>query len=146
MWLLTGLSLIGVWLNVKKRNSCFLFFIVTNTCWAVYDFSIGAVEQGFLFCVYFLLSVYGLWEWSREKSRHNKEKGENGKEEKDARIKELKKQLEHEKKMYKRATAHIEKCVKCPARGTSTCSGICDYEYMCDRKIRFSIEKELEKK
>lgn len=64
---ITILSLIGVVLNIKKRKECFLVWGFTNFVWMVYDFRIGAKEQAFLFFVYFLLAIYGLVEWGKNK-------------------------------------------------------------------------------
>lgn len=65
-WLLTLFSLIGVILNIHKRRECFIIWSVTNASWAIYDFRIGAVAQGWLFTVYFALAVWGLFKWKRE--------------------------------------------------------------------------------
>jgi len=61
--LLTTLSLVGVVLNIKKRREGFWVWMITNSSWAVYDYSIGAWEQGILFTVYFFLAVWGSWSW-----------------------------------------------------------------------------------
>lgn len=62
-WIITGLSLIGVVLNIKKYRAGFMVWTVTNSYWAVYDFSIGAYAQSALFTVYLVLALWGLWEW-----------------------------------------------------------------------------------
>lgn len=66
MWLLTGLSLIGVVLNIKKKKICFIVWGVTNAIWAVIDFEAGLPAQGMLFIAYFCLSIWGLVAWSKE--------------------------------------------------------------------------------
>jgi len=66
MWVITVLSLIGVVLNIKKRKECFLIWLFTNTVWMIYDFRIGAVEQGFLFMIYTGLAIWGIFEWYKE--------------------------------------------------------------------------------
>lgn len=63
MLLFTGLSIIGVILNIHKRKECFIIWLITNIAWAVYDFKIGAWEQGWLFIVYAVLAMWGLWKW-----------------------------------------------------------------------------------
>lgn len=63
IWLLTGLSLIGVILNIKKRKVCFIVWSVTNGSWAIIDYRAGLQAQAALFAVYFLLAIYGLYEW-----------------------------------------------------------------------------------
>jgi nicotinamide riboside transporter PnuC len=67
MWVLTIMSLVGVVMNIKKMRACFYLWSVTNLCWSVYDFSIGAYAQSALFAVYFLLAVWGIFEWKKEK-------------------------------------------------------------------------------
>ena len=63
MWCMTILSIVGVILNIKKRNECFIVWIFTNASWAIYDFKIGAYSQSALFGIYFALSIWGLHEW-----------------------------------------------------------------------------------
>jgi len=62
-FILMLISLFATFLNVKKKRVCFKIWLVTNTCWAVYDFSIGAVWQGCLFTVYTGLAIYGIYQW-----------------------------------------------------------------------------------
>ncbi len=66
MWILTAISLIGVVLNINKKKSCFICWIISNACWAVIDFSAGLPEQGVLFSVYFCLACWGLIAWRRD--------------------------------------------------------------------------------
>ena len=65
-WIVSGLALIGVVLNIRKEKSCFLIWIFTNSYFCIYDASIGAFAQAALFGIYFLLSVWGIYEWKRE--------------------------------------------------------------------------------
>lgn len=65
IWLLTVLSLCGVVLNIKKRKECFAVWSVSNGIWSIIDYRAGLPEQATLFAIYFLLALYGLWEWSR---------------------------------------------------------------------------------
>lgn len=67
MWLLTGLSLVGVVLNIKKKRSCFIIWTFTNASWAVIDYQAGLTAQAALFAVYFCLAVWGMWEWQSTK-------------------------------------------------------------------------------
>ena len=62
-WLITGLSLFGVILNIKKHRSCFLVWFCTNTFWCVYDWTIGATAQAALFGVYAVLAIIGWRRW-----------------------------------------------------------------------------------
>jgi len=63
MWVVTGLAIIGVILNIKKRRQCFYVWVVTNTAWMIYDYSIGAMAQSALFAVYVVLALWGIYEW-----------------------------------------------------------------------------------
>lgn len=66
-WALAALSIIGTVLNIKKNRASFVIWMVTNSCWAIYDFSIGAYAQGAVFLVYFYLAVWGVIEWAEKK-------------------------------------------------------------------------------
>ena len=59
-------SLFATYLNIKKKNVCFKIWLVTNSCWMVYDFVIGAIWQAVLFAVYVGLAIYGIWEWRKK--------------------------------------------------------------------------------
>ncbi len=63
MWLVTGLSILGVMLNIHKKRSCFIVWQITNVSWCIYDFSIDAYAQGSLFFIYYCLSVWGFYAW-----------------------------------------------------------------------------------
>jgi nicotinamide riboside transporter PnuC len=62
-WLLAIVSLIGVVLNIKKKKSCFVLWAGSNFCWMFVDYQAGLHAQAALFGVYFILSIYGLYEW-----------------------------------------------------------------------------------
>jgi len=65
-WLLTGLSIIGVILNIHKRREGFLVWMVTNTSWMIIDFAHGLPAQGALFGVYLVLSIVGWFKWGKK--------------------------------------------------------------------------------
>jgi len=69
-WVLTALSLVGVVLNVRKDRRCFGIWIFTNAGWGIYDAVIGAYAQASLFGIYFLLSIWGIYEWKRVEKTH----------------------------------------------------------------------------
>jgi len=66
-WLASVASLVGVWLNIRKRAACFAIWTVTNAAWAWADFTHGLPQQGTLHLVYVGLAVYGLVEWNRRR-------------------------------------------------------------------------------
>ncbi len=65
-WLIALLALAGVVLNIKKHPVCFAIWAVTNIAWTFIDLEHGLPSQAALQFVYFLLSVYGLYEWTRK--------------------------------------------------------------------------------
>ena len=64
-WLTSLASLAAVWLNIRRRVECFAIWTVTNAVWTVADWSHGLHAQAVLQAVYFTLSLYGIWQWSR---------------------------------------------------------------------------------
>ena len=64
-WILVILSLIGVVFNIYKRPEGFIFWIVANVGWVYVNNKSGNKEQAVLFFIYFLLAVWGLWQWIR---------------------------------------------------------------------------------
>lgn len=66
-WLLTIASLIGVVMNIRLDRRCFYIWTVTNACWCLVDYHKGLYAQAALFAVYFLLAVYGVYEWEKRK-------------------------------------------------------------------------------
>lgn len=65
-WFMSFWSLVGVYINIHKIKWCFVIWAFTNIVWAIVDFRAGIPEQGTLMSVYFLLAIYGLWNWHRE--------------------------------------------------------------------------------
>lgn len=71
--ILTLLSVTGVILNAKKKRICFIIWLITNTSWAIVDFSHGLWEQGALFVVYVALAIYGWFNWKKKSIWHRPE-------------------------------------------------------------------------
>jgi len=65
-WLVAAMSLTGVWLNIQKHPGCFMIWTVTNGAWMFVDFYAGIFAQAFIQLIYLLLSIYGLYKWTRE--------------------------------------------------------------------------------
>ena len=61
--LITIASIIGTIANIYKKRWCFIIWLFTNGFWCIYDISIGAYSQAFLFAVYFALAIHGLIKW-----------------------------------------------------------------------------------
>lgn len=64
-WLTSIAAMIVVWLNVKRYPSCFLVWMCTNLIWAYADLVHGLHAQSALMLVYFGLSVWGFYSWTR---------------------------------------------------------------------------------
>jgi nicotinamide riboside transporter PnuC len=67
MWVVTGLSILGTVLNIKKVKWCFWIWLFTNLSWCIYDVIIKNYAQAVLFAVYTGLAIYGIVEWSKRK-------------------------------------------------------------------------------
>lgn len=66
MWGVTGLSILGTILNIKKKRICFWIWLVTNSAWCVYDFYQCSFAQGALFAVYVCLAIWGIISWRKK--------------------------------------------------------------------------------
>ncbi|MBE9532012.1 MAG: nicotinamide mononucleotide transporter [Proteobacteria bacterium] len=64
-WVLTAMSLVGVWYNIKKNPLCFYIWIVANVGWIYVDIKAGLMGQAALFVIYSALSVYGIYAWRK---------------------------------------------------------------------------------
>jgi nicotinamide riboside transporter PnuC len=64
-WALAALSLLGVWLNIRKDRRCFALWVGTNATWAVVDLRAGLPAQALLMSVYAAMAVWGWLAWSR---------------------------------------------------------------------------------
>jgi len=67
MWIVTALAIVGVVANIKKKTWCFVIWFFTNTAWMVYDFWKTAYAQSFLFFIYVILAIWGIYEWRKNK-------------------------------------------------------------------------------
>jgi len=67
MWAVTGASVVGVVLNIKKKRICFVIWLCTNSLWCMYDFWMGAYAQSALFSVYVVLAIWGIIAWKSER-------------------------------------------------------------------------------
>ena len=69
-WVISLAALVGVVLNIRKHVACFWVWAFTNASWAWLDWSNGLYSQAALMAVYFVLSLWGIWSWSRKGDRH----------------------------------------------------------------------------
>ena len=71
-WLIAVLALVGVIVNIRKHPACFAIWAVTNLSWTFIDLDHGLPSQAALQFVYFCLSLYGLYEWTRKNGGEEK--------------------------------------------------------------------------
>lgn len=60
-WLIVVIALIGIVLNVRRRWQGFLFWLISNGWWFWHNLVIGEYAQAVLFFVFWILSVYGIY-------------------------------------------------------------------------------------
>lgn len=70
-WAITLAALVGTWMNVQKDRRCFYIWVATNTFWIAYDAIHGLYAQVFLFTIYLILSLWGIWKWGRDNEENN---------------------------------------------------------------------------
>src|SRR5574341_1892992 len=63
LWGLTILSLIGTVMNVRKMRCCFYIWAFTNAVWTIHNYSVKEFQQASLFFIYFILALWGIYEW-----------------------------------------------------------------------------------
>ena len=62
-WAITLASIIGTVANIYQKRYCFIIWLFSNGIWLIIDFRAGLYSQAFLFGVYVLLAVWGLYQW-----------------------------------------------------------------------------------
>ncbi len=62
-WAITLASIGGTVANIYKQRWAFFIWLMTNSIWLIIDFRAGLYSQAFLFGVYVLLAVWGLYQW-----------------------------------------------------------------------------------
>ena len=62
-WILTGLSILGTLYNLQKRAAGWVIWTIANLGWIVSFSHKGMLAEAFLFSVYLVLSVYGIFKW-----------------------------------------------------------------------------------
>jgi nicotinamide riboside transporter PnuC len=66
-WCVAVASLVGIRLNMLRRKSCFVVWLVTNAVWLWVNVRNGSYAQAVLFGCYLGLAVLGWWEWRKER-------------------------------------------------------------------------------
>lgn len=66
-WFFTFLSLVGNVFVIKKNIWGQIIWSISNVGWISYFYSKGEYPSVFLFSVYFILYIWGVLEWKKEK-------------------------------------------------------------------------------
>lgn len=67
IWVCTVIALIGTILNAKQKKAGFLFWIISNGAFSIYNYQIEEYAQSLLFFVYLILAIYGYFNWGKNK-------------------------------------------------------------------------------
>ncbi|MBF4474560.1 nicotinamide mononucleotide transporter [Methanobacterium formicicum] len=62
-WILTGLGLIGVILNIRHDRRCFFIWLLSNAGFAIQTYIYGVWNMTILFVIYFILAGWGVYSW-----------------------------------------------------------------------------------
>jgi nicotinamide riboside transporter PnuC len=65
-WIMASFALTGTILNIRKIRSGFLFWMISNSYWMIYNFYIKEYAQSLLYFVFLGLSFWGFFSWSTE--------------------------------------------------------------------------------
>lgn len=68
-WILTGLSILGTIYNLQKRAAGWVIWTISNLGWIITFSMKGLMAEAFLFSVYLILSVYGIFKWWQPRHR-----------------------------------------------------------------------------
>lgn len=72
-WILVGLSLLGNIFVIRKNVIGQWLWAIANVGWVAYDLWIGANSQAFLFFVYLLLCIWGIYAWTKDDQKQKQE-------------------------------------------------------------------------
>jgi nicotinamide mononucleotide transporter PnuC len=61
-------GLIGALLNARKKKAGFIFWIISNLWMIVLNFHLKYYSLCFLFIIYTVLAIYGLYYWKTDKN------------------------------------------------------------------------------
>lgn len=66
LWLVFVFTIVGVVLNIKRNKWCFAVWAVTDFIWMIVDYKAGIYPQVAKYAVFFVLALWGLWEWRKK--------------------------------------------------------------------------------
>ena len=64
-WMIALIALYGTYLNANQKREGFYYWLVSNSAFALINFSDGKLAQGSLFFVYTILAVVGIKNWKK---------------------------------------------------------------------------------
>ena len=67
------LALLGVYLNARRKWQGFLFWLVSNAWWCWHNVTIGEHPQAVLFVIFWLATLYGIYQWRKKSTAEAKE-------------------------------------------------------------------------
>ena len=68
-WLIVVIAIAGAVLNIRKHRAGFALWCISNSYWFFHNIRAGEYEQATVFSVFFVLSIIGLWRWSRRPAK-----------------------------------------------------------------------------
>lgn len=74
--ILTILSILGAYLNAKKKIEGFYIWIISNIGWIIIDTIAGLYFQSILFVVYTIICIEGIIQWRKSDGETNFRKGQ----------------------------------------------------------------------
>ncbi len=72
-WILVFISLLGNVFVIRKSVIGQWLWAFANLGWIGYDIWIGANSQAFLFFIYFLLCLWGIYAWTKDAKKQKEE-------------------------------------------------------------------------
>ena len=62
-WIIALVALAGTVLNICRKWQGFMFWLVSTSYWCLRNYNNGEYAQSFVFAIFFLLALYGIYEW-----------------------------------------------------------------------------------
>jgi len=65
-WTLAAIAATGTVFCIHKKRVCFYLWMVSDSGWAIVDFSRGIYAQMTLYIFFFALACWGAWRWGHD--------------------------------------------------------------------------------
>lgn len=66
-WLATAIALAGVWMNNRRRRSCFALWLISNAMTVIIHAAAGMWSLAARDGAFFVMAIHGWWLWSCRK-------------------------------------------------------------------------------